>query len=239
MNRLAVPAGALQPGRVALPDEAARKARLVLRLREGDEVELFDGAGRRALARIAAGEGEGVFAEVAEVQTVAAGARIAIAQALCKGDKMELVIQKATELGASCIVPYASERAVVKLDAKKGAERVDRWQKIAAEAARQCGRSDVPEVAPLTDLAGVLARPGARAVLYEEERGHRFADFLDGAGDEATLLIGPEGGFAPHEIERARSAGAAVVTLGSRILRTETVALAALAIALHRRGELG
>lgn len=239
MIRIPVPAGSLQPGRSVLPPEESRRARAVLRLQPGDEVELFDGAGVAASAKIAS-VGEEVAVEVLEVRTAHAAPPIAIAQALPKGDKLELVIQKATELGAAAIVPFSSARAVVKLDADKASARVERWRKIAREAARQCGRADTPEVTELQDLAGVLARPGKKGLLYEGATDVRLGAFLDAAGSEPlTLLIGPEGGFADEEVARAREAGASIVGLGSRILRTETVALAALAVALHRRGELG
>ena len=117
---------------------------------------------------------------------------------------------------------------------------MERWRKIAIEAARQCGRADTPEIGELSDLRRILARPGKKALLYEGPGNLRLGAFLDAAGSEpVTLLIGPEGGFAEEEVAQARESGAAIVSLGSRILRTETVALAALAVALHRRGELG
>lgn len=239
MIRIPVAVGSLREGPARLPAEEGRRIRTVLRLEPGAELELFDGAGRAARARLTR-VAEVVDVEVLEVRDAPAAPPIAIAQALPKGDKLELVIQKATELGAAAIVPFASERAVVKLDAARAHARVERWRKIAVEAARQCGRADTPEVAELTDLEGVLARPGRRGLLYEGATEVRLGAFLDAAGEEpVTLIIGPEGGFAEGEVARARAAGAAIVGLGSRILRTETVALAALAVALHRRGELG
>jgi 16S rRNA (uracil1498-N3)-methyltransferase len=237
--RIPVPAGSLRPGRLNLPEEESRHARTVLRLQVGARVELFDGAGFAAEATVAS-LAEPIAVDVGEVREVGRAPPLCVAQALAKGDKLELVIQKATELGASEIVPFASERAVVKLDAAKARERAERWRKIAREASRQCGRADTPEVSEPVELAAVLARPGPRGLLFEGETDVRLGAFLDAAGDApTTLIIGPEGGFTPGEVAQARAAGAAIVGLGSRILRTETVALAALAIALHRRGELG
>jgi len=237
--RIPVPKGSLRPGKLELSPDESRRVRTVLRLEVDDALELFDGAGLAAPARVAE-LGDVVTIDVGEIREAGRAPPLCIAQALAKGDKMELVIQKATELGAAEIVPFASARAVVKLDAAKAHERVARWRKIAQEAARQCGRADTPEIAELTDLDGVLKRPGAHGLLFEGATDLRLGAFLDSAGDApVTLLIGPEGGFADDEVEQARKAGAAIVGLGSRILRTETVALAALAIALHRRGELG
>ena len=239
MIRIPVPPGALRPGKLELPEAESRRARTVLRLEVGDAVELFDGAGLAAPARVSAMT-DVVTVDVGPVREAGRAPPLCIAQALAKGEKMELVIQKATELGAAEIVPFASARAVVKLDAAKAHERVSRWRKIAQEAARQCGRADTPEIAELATLDAVLARPGACGLLYEGATDVRLGAFLDAAGDApVTMLIGPEGGFTEDEVARSRAAGAAIVGLGARILRTETVALAALAIALHRRGELG
>lgn len=239
MIRLPVPAGALQPGLLTLSDDEAHRARTVLRLAPGDALELFDGAGRMATARVHA-VGAQVEVEVLAVGEAPSAPLLTIAQGLPKGDKLELVIQKATELGAAGIVPFAAARSVVRLQGAKAHERVERWRKIAREAARQCGRADIPEVGELADLAAVLARPGKVGLLYEGTTDLRLGAFLDAAaGAPVTLVIGPEGGFAEEEVAQARAAGAAIVGLGSRILRTETVALAALAIALHRAGELG
>jgi 16S rRNA (uracil1498-N3)-methyltransferase len=237
--RLPVPAGTLQVGGLTLSAEESHRARTVLRLGVGDGLELFDGAGRSASAKVRS-LGTQVEVEVLAVREAARAPSLTIAQALAKGDKLELVIQKATELGAAGIVPFTAARSVVRLESAKAHERVERWRKIAREAARQCGRADTPEVAELTDLASVLARPGKVGLLYEGATDLRLGAFLDAAqGAPVTLVIGPEGGFADEEILRARAAQVAIVGLGTRILRTETVALAALAIALHRAGELG
>jgi 16S rRNA (uracil1498-N3)-methyltransferase len=250
VNRVAVPKGALDVpnSTVQLEGESAHKLRLVLRLREGDEVELFDGVGVQATGVISHLDELRVLLKIGEVRReLTRVAPLQVAQALVKGDKLELVIQKATELGASAIWPFRAQRSVVKLEGERASERVGRWRKIASEAARQCGRADVPDVAELTDLAGILARPGPKAFLYEGEKTVRLSHFLDEVAASSsstellprTLIIGPEGGFSGEEVEAARAAGARIVGLGPRILRTETVALVALAIALHRQGELG
>jgi 16S rRNA (uracil1498-N3)-methyltransferase len=245
VNRLPVPPGSLDAEPVAeltveFGTEQAHKARVVLRLREGDAVQLFDGRGVWADAVLATVSPDAVKARVTARHVSKGGPALHIAQGLAKGDKLEVVIQKATELGAASVRPFRSVRAVVKLEGEKARERVARWQKIAEEASRQCGRADTLQVAEVADLSALLREPGAKALLYEGEAALRLSEVLDAhALEPLTLIIGPEGGFAPEEVAQAREAGAAIVTLGMRVLRTETVALAALAIALHRRGELG
>jgi 16S rRNA (uracil1498-N3)-methyltransferase len=239
VKRIPVPAGSLRVGPYALPEEESRRIRDVLRLEPGAEVEHFDGAGVAARAKLTA-LGLQVQAEVLELRAPPKAPPLCIAQGLPKADKLELVIQKATELGAAEVVPFAAARSVVRLDAGKAHGRVERWRKIALEAARQCGRADALAVGELSSLDAVLERPGARGLLYEGATEVRLGAFLDAAGEQpVTLIVGPEGGFADEEVARAKEKGAALVGLGPRILRTETVALAALAVALHRRGELG
>jgi 16S rRNA (uracil1498-N3)-methyltransferase len=239
VNRIPVPQGSLREGPMQLPEDEGRKLRTVLRLQVGDELELFDGAGAIGTAVISQ-MAEPVTVQVLEVVHRPVAPPLWIAQALPKGDKLELVIQKATELGAAGLIPFSSERTVVKLDPRKAHDRHERWRKIAIEAARQCGRADVPAIGELCDLPGVLARAGAKGLLYEGATDLRLGEFLDRSGAaQVTLIIGPEGGFAESEVQLARDAGAQIVGLGSRILRTETVALAALAVALFKRGELG
>lgn len=211
----------------------------VLRLSPGDALEVFDGEGGRHLATLA------------DLETLALGPRsaqlprreVVLAQGLAKGDKVELVVQKATELGASAIAPFSSERAVVKLEGARAVERVARWQKIAAEAARQCNRADVPEVRPIVSLEEVVRRAvqenAAPLLLWEEERLLKLSAAVARHAGPLLLIVGPEGGLSREEVARAVSAGAQTVTLGSRVLRTETVALAALAVVEFLEGELG
>lgn len=211
----------------------------VLRLGEGDELEVFDGAGGRYRARLEADASLRLGPRSADEPS---RAPIALAQALAKGEKMELVIEKATELGVAQILPFASERSVVRLEGRRAEERVERWRRIAASAARQCGRADIPAVQPVGTLESVLdsaSRQGARPLfLWERERERRLSRALADFDGPVVLIVGPEGGFSDAEAELARARGAEPVSLGARVLRTETVALAALAVAQFLRGEL-
>jgi 16S rRNA (uracil1498-N3)-methyltransferase len=166
---------------------------------------------------------------------------VVLVQALAKGEKMDLVVQKATELGASRIVPLASERAVVKL--QPGAAKLDRWRRIAQEAARQCGRADVPRIDEPCGLAEVLRMlrddPERRGLLLDvEEKSLRLSAAARGVS-RLLLAVGPEGGFSPEEHDQARRGGMLPVALGPLVLRTETAGLAALAVLLHVHGDLG
>lgn len=210
----------------------------VLRLSDGEPLEVFDGRGAAFRAEL---RGEQLLLH--EQLPRAAGAlEVTLVQSLARGEKMELVVQKATELGAARIVPLQSERSEVKLDEKRGAARRERWQRIAQEAARQCGRAEVPRVdapagwpavyALLRDepqRRGLLLDPGAQLKLGEAARG----------ADRLVVAVGPEGGFSPGEIEAALQSGFTGAALGRLVLRTETCGLIALAIALHVNGELG
>lgn len=239
MIRLPVPPDRIG-SRVALTRAERHYLGDVLRLQPGADLEVFDGVGGRYAARLVSEDA----LELGERQAEgAAGRRLVLAQALAKGEKMDLVVQKATELGATAIAPFAAARSIVKLDEKRAADRVQRWQRIADEAARQCGRADVPPIWPVLSLPGLLERAaaeGARVlVLFEREAAVRLSAALAASAGPVLLAVGPEGGFADEEIAQALSAGATAVTLGRRILRTETAGLAALAIGRFLEGELG
>jgi len=244
MHRLKVAPGTLAASEATIDGAALRYLRDVLRLRVGDAVELFDGAGTAASAQLTRVEADGAALSVGEVRQVASGAvRITLAQGLPKSDKLELVLQKAVELGATALVPLACERSIVKLDGPKAVERVARWQKIADEAARQCGRADTLQVLPVQSLRSFVAQPSAvdevRLLLDEEERTVRLRDRLVDASAHHLLLVGPEGGLARSEVEAARAGGYQPVTLGPRVLRTETVGLAAISVVQFALGDFG
>lgn len=169
--------------------------------------------------------------------------RIALFQGLAKGEKMELVIQHGTELGIAEFIPVASARSVVKLDEKKAADRTERWQRIAREAAEQSRRGTVPRVAaPVTWTQAVARIAEFDLALVPWEEGGEPLKAVLGAHPDArsyAVFIGPEGGLTAEEVRLAREAGAVPVTLGPRILRTETAPLAAAAAILYARGEMG
>lgn len=232
-------------GTVAITGPDARHIGRVLRLGPGAEIIVADKAGRIGRAVITAVTPAAVNAEVRELLAAdhEPPVRVSLAQGLPKGDKLEYIIQKAVELGAAAVVPLACENCTVRYDEAKRGSRRDRWQKIAAEAAKQCGRGAVPAVAPVASLAAALAgadEDTALIMLYEGEGGRPLADILAGcAASSYLLLVGPEGGFSQAEAVLCRARGAQVATLGPRILRTETASLAALAIVLYEKGDLG
>lgn len=234
----------LAPDRIAARVALSRAERHylidVLRLAPGAALEAFDGRGGRYPATLVAPD---ALALGPREQDAAPARTVVLAQALAKGEKMEFVVQKATELGASAIAPFQAARSVVRLDARKAPERVARWQRIAEEAARQCGRADVPPVRPLETFAGLLETSRAEGasvlVLFEQAKAVRLSEALASRDGPVVIAVGPEGGFADEEMAAARAAGAQEVTLGQRILRTETAGLAALAVARFLDGELG
>lgn len=241
MIRLLVPLPTPAPDSVELRGERHHYLVRVLRLSAGDALEVFDGQGRAFSAKVARVESESATLSLGAPVETSPAPKIAIVQGLPKGDKLEWVIQKGTELGAWAFAPAVTARAVVKLDERRAHARQERWQKIAEEAARQCGRSDVPQVLPVRPLLeAVAAFPGAQVlVLDEAERAVRLSEAVGTDPVPRVLVVGPEGGLAREEVQALVERGARPVTLGARVLRTETAPLAALAVLAHRFGELG
>jgi 16S rRNA (uracil1498-N3)-methyltransferase len=235
----------LAPSRIRLTQEQARYLGTVLRLKPGEEIEVFDGKGARFRAWLEdEPELDAAALRIAEPlpELSARAVDVVLVQALAKGEKMELVVQKATELGASRIVPLASERAVVRLDRERGGSRAARWRRVAEEAARQCGRADVPRIDEWCGWDGVFAllrdEPLRRGILLDPDEPLRLGQAARGAR-RVLLAVGPEGGFSPEERARAQAGGLLAAGLGPLVLRTETAGLAALSVVLHVSGELG
>lgn len=214
----------------------------VLRMRPGEEVMVSDGNNRQYRCRVEDyPDGEAVLAilEAGLVDTELPS-RIYLFQGLPKQEKMELIVQKAVELGVCQVIPVQTRRCVVKLDAKKAAKKVQRWQQIAESAAKQAGRGYIPAVSEVMTFQEALAFSEAldiRLIPYE------LADGMDGTrkildgirpGQSVGIFIGPEGGFEKEEVGRAVEAGALPITLGKRILRTETAGIAVLSILMYR-----
>ena len=193
---------------------------------------LFDGRGGEYLAHIQRIERERVVAELASWQEVERESPLAVTlvQALQAGEKMDFTIQKAVELGVRDIVPVESRRSVLRLSGERAAKRVAHLQGVAASACEQCGRNQVPLVAPLERLDQWLARPanGALRLMLAPDADQALADLPPASA--VQLLIGAEGGLDPQEVLAARQAGFRPVRMGPRVLRTETAGLAALAI---------
>jgi 16S rRNA (uracil1498-N3)-methyltransferase len=217
--------------RAALPAQAAHHAAKVLRLREGDEIALFDGSGGEYAAHIADIAKHGVTVQIGahRVAERESPLDVTLAQAISSGDKMDLTLQKATELGIARIQPLESERSVVRLSGDRAEKRVAHWQGVVIAACEQCGRNKIPEVAPIRrfhDWLGDSDASGLRLMLSPgAAQGLRG---LPKPEHPVTLLIGPEGGFSEAETLSAQHSGFTPVRLGARVLRTETAALAAL-----------
>ena len=223
---------ALAPGaHIDLPEPVARHAVRVLRLPPGAAMILFDGRGGEYEARIQRIERERVVAELGAWRDLERESRLSVTlvQAVQAGDKMDFTIQKAVELGIKDIVPVDSRRSVIRLSGERAGKRVAHWQGVAAAACEQCGRNQVPNVAPLEKLENWLAKPppeGLRLMLMPDAENTLAS--LPPVGN-VQLLIGAEGGLDPQEVIAARQAGFQSVRLGPRVLRTETAGLAALA----------
>ena len=214
----------------------------VLRMRPGEEVMVSDGNNRQYRCRVEDyPEGEAVLAILkAGLVDTELPSRIYLFQGLPKQEKMELIVQKAVELGVCQVIPVQTRRCVVKLDAKKAAKKVQRWQQIAESAAKQAGRGYIPAVSEVMTFQEALAFSEAldiRLIPYELADGMEGTrKILDGIrpGQSVGIFIGPEGGFEKEEVSRAVEAGAMPITLGKRILRTETAGIAVLSILMYR-----
>jgi 16S rRNA (uracil1498-N3)-methyltransferase len=231
----------LAPGAtVELPPEAAHHATKVLRMNDGDEVILFDGHGGEwfgSLRRV--GKTMSVVLETFDDSDREPPLSITLAQGLPAADKMDWIMQKAVELGVAAIRPVACRRSVIRLSGERMERRVAHWQAVAVAACEQCQRNRVPEVAPLVDLpqflGGSAGDNGLRLILAPEAETRLAA--LPKPSGPVTLLIGPEGGFDEGELAAAASAGFQSVSLGPRVLRTETAGLAALAAMMALWGD--
>lgn len=223
---------ALSPGaHIELPEPVARHAVRVLRLPPGAPLVLFDGRGGEYPAHIERIERDCVMVALGAWREIERETPLAITlvQALQGGDKMDFTIQKAVELGVRHIVPVDSRRSVMRLAGERAAKRIAHWQGVVAAACEQCGRNQVPLVAPLEKLENWLARPapGALRLMLMPTAEQTLASITPAT--EVQLLIGAEGGLDPQEVLAAQQAGFQGVRLGPRVLRTETAGLAALA----------
>jgi len=245
MTRVFIDPEKIGQEQLTLADEDHRYLIRVLRLEVGDLVTLFDGKSSEADARISRIGPRAVELRVETRRDVGAPDRPALTliQSLTKGEKLDFVIQKATELGVTRIMPVTSARSIPQLEAIRAIGRIARWQKIAREAARQCGRSDVPSidaVVPLTTALHAVTKDALRLILWEGARENGLGPLLPTTRPpEVVVAIGPEGGFSPTEVEAARAAGFIPAGLGPRVLRTETAALAVLAIVQFALGDIG
>lgn len=241
MRRFTLQPDQLAGGRVTFDADESRHLSRVLRLRPGDTVIASDGAGRDYTVRLeAVGEAARgtVIAEAAGVPE--SPLAITLVQGVPKGDKMEAIVRAATELGVTRFRPALCERTIVRLEPARWRDRARRWQRVAREAAKQSGRAIVPEVELPRPLAECLGTAADLALCLWEGGGEPLGTLLAGAATarSATVVVGPEGGLALAEVKAARAAGLRIVSLGHRILRTETAGPAIVAILQSRLGDL-
>ena len=226
---------------IALPEAQARHVAQVLRMAAGDEIVLFNGHGGEFLGRIAKLTRTHVEVELGAYRAGAEESPLhaILVQAISRAERMDYTIQKAVELGVHGIVPVISERSVVRLDQERAANRVQRWQAIAIGAAEQCGRTRIPRVEPIAALGNWLeaSRDEPCRLWFEPGAATSIAD-LPAPSGTCFLIVGPEGGFAPGERALLGAHGATAVSLGPRVLRTETVAVVALALLQARFGDI-
>ena len=245
MARFFLPRSRIDGRRASIVGPELEHLRRVLRLRPGDQIVAFDDTGWEHEAVIRAldeaqGELEILRSHQAERESPLA---IRLALALTKGDKMDYVVEKVTELGVKSIAPFLSRYSVPKLDERKAVQRAERWRKIALSAAKQCGRTLLPEILPVSDYRNTITSPtagGLKLFFWEREGGQSLKQVhsREPRVESATVVIGPEGGFTVEEAELASNQGYHMVHLGPRILRAETAAVTALSLVQYLWGDL-
>jgi len=245
MARFYVPHPNIENGILKVDGVEVRHIRKVLRLGRGDAIRVFDGSGKEYEGTIVE---EGSSSVVILIQNIFSSEtesplEITLAQSLLKGEKMDFLIQKATELGVKEIIPFFSSRSVPLLERSRRLQRRRRWERIAVEASKQCGRGVVPKIESLKEYSEMLqiASPdGLRLVLWERD-GIKLKEVLETSGERVKIffVVGPEGGFSREEVDEAERSGFTPVILGRRILRAETASLCVLSILQYQRGDIG
>ncbi|MCL2121657.1 MAG: 16S rRNA (uracil(1498)-N(3))-methyltransferase [Clostridiales bacterium] len=254
MERFYVDPDRIRGKEARIRGEEFRHLQQVLRLKVGDTLEIFDGKGKGFSGRLAELDKQQAVVRLEAPVTEQRDSvlRVCLAQAIPKGDRMEWVVQKATELGVAAIQPLELSRCIVRLDSdEKRRDRQARWQKVAAEAARQCGRLWIPKVLFPLKLEAFLTRirPGDLLLIPWEEGGQGLQAYIRETAQsipggewrdrQLFLMIGPEGGMTEEEVEAGRLAGGKVLTLGPRILRTDTAGLMLLSVLQYQWGDMG
>ena len=244
MKRFYVSQLQIEKGVTKVEGSEARHIRKILRLKPGDEVILFNGSTQQYLGTIIEDHSNSVTIRIQKILPSQSESplEVTLAQSLLKGEKMDYLIQKATELGVRRVIPFLSSRSIPRLDESQLFRRQQRWEKIAIEASKQCGRGIIPSVDPLQDYSNLLKNApneALRLLLWEKE-GVRLKDFLRGLTEkkEGFFVVGPEGGLSKEEVIQAEQFGFIPVFLGERILRAETVSLCILSILQYEWGDL-
>lgn len=247
MHRFFVTDGCMYKDKIKIDGDDAAHILKVLRLRVGDEIIVCDGKEKDYLCTIASLEKKNVVCSITEVKENAAEPplKLDLYQGFPKSAKMDLIIQKCTELGVSSVTPVYTERVVVRqYEDRDLDDRVERWQRIAEEASKQSGRGRIPKVCGPVSFKDVISRLkdyDISIIPYEKESCNGLKQFARGKNNtrSAAVLIGPEGGFTEEEVSMAKNAGAVPVTLGPRILRTETAGFVCLSILMYELGDVG
>lgn len=226
---------------VSLPPDLARRLATVLRLKPGERIVLADGSGRDHEAELVSVSSRAVTAVLLAERPspLEPGVEVVLYQSLIRPQRFELVLEKGTELGVARFVPLITERVQVKTEG--GSQRAERWRRIVTEAAEQCERGRVPAVdAPMRFEEAIASAPGLKLLPWEEERSTGLRAGLAALTERpstVSLFIGPEGGFSPEEAALSRSAGCVTVSLGPRVLRSETAGIVAVALVMEALGE--
>lgn len=240
MHRFYVPATRISEGHASLSIEQQKQVRRVLRMGPGDAIAVFDGSGIEFSGELEADDAGSLIARIVDAYRpeTEPSTRLTIIQGIPKGEKLELILQKCTELGASEFLIASTERSVPKIPPDKAESRLERWRAVVREAAEQSGRVVLPLVDAVLPFREALDRVRGHSeilIAWEQEKGAELYSMLRRLRDvtDITLVIGPEGGFAPSEVDAAIEAGAVPISLGARILRAETAAIAGTAMLVY------
>jgi 16S rRNA (uracil1498-N3)-methyltransferase len=244
IRRFFVPKGSLRARNVTLGPELAHRLGRVLRLRRGDHVILTEGGAREYEVQLTAISSHAATGVVVREQAGQAEPNVALTlyQSLIRANRFDLVLEKGTEIGVARFVPTVAARSLVQGNGEPSGARNERWQRIIVEAAEQCGRGRVPQVdQPMPFEDAVRGARGTKLMPYEGDRTQALGSYLRGLRrrpEAVSLFIGPEGGFEDTEVALAREAGAVIVSLGPRIMRSETAGIVACALTLEALGEM-
>ena len=242
--RIYMPRGVGEGDRIQLGKEHLQYVKSVLRMKKGNRLILFDGTGSEYETMIDRIESDGIILDfIRKNQSPDAGIHITLFQALPKANKMDFIVQKATELGVDRLIPFHSLRAVPKISHEKIPLKTARWQAISIEAARQCGRGDIPEIEEILSFDEAMMRPcnGAlKCIFWEEESQNHIRQILCDKHyqniRDISVVVGPEGGFSNAEVSKAGASGFIPVSLGPRVLKVETAVLSILSIIQYEKG---
>ena len=247
MRRFFVTTEAIQGDTVVFDAELARHMGKVLRLSSGEQVTVSTGDGTAYLVQLDNFEKDSVTGHILErmENLQETELKVVLYQGMPKGDKLELIIQKCTELGVGAVVPVETSRSVVHLDSSKASKKLDRWQKIAQEASQQSKRVQVPMIGPYYNWKQLLKEleqaEGLTIVFWEDEQTQSLKALLRSQAEKPqriNLVVGPEGGLSEEEVEQLRALGAVSASLGKRILRTETAGMAGISMIMYEFDEL-